>query len=79
MSDKIAAHRRHFLGAVINKVLGTTHRRKGRQGVCSGGLKLNVKENQEETSMRKLLIYTVLAVVVLLVIVQFGPSVLFGG
>ncbi len=26
--------------------------------------------------MRKLLIYTVLAVVVLLVIVQFGPSVL---
>jgi hypothetical protein len=29
--------------------------------------------------MRKLLVYTVLAVVVLLVIVQFGPSVLFGG
>jgi hypothetical protein len=29
--------------------------------------------------MRKLLVYTVLAVVALLVIVQFGPSVLFGG
>jgi hypothetical protein len=29
--------------------------------------------------MRKLLIYTVLAVIVLLVIVQFGPPVLFGG
>jgi hypothetical protein len=28
--------------------------------------------------MRKLLIYAVLAVVVLLVIVQFGPSILFG-
>jgi hypothetical protein len=29
--------------------------------------------------MRKILIYTALAVIVLLVIVQFGPSLFFGG
>lgn len=29
--------------------------------------------------MRKILIYAVLAVIVLLVIVQFGPSLFFGG
>ena len=31
------------------------------------------------TNMRKLVIYVVLAIVVLLAIAQFGPSLVFGG